>query len=103
MPLLGVDFIQNLQLPLGMLYLFIFSFSSLGNFGHFNFSRKSQNWFGFDSVWAPVAVPQGQTVESTWESPQGFLYICFSFHLISLTAYFGHMEFYFPIITSRYL
>lgn len=47
MPILGIGFYPDLRFSLGVLYLFIFFFSSLGAFGHFNFSGKSHIWSGF--------------------------------------------------------
>lgn len=60
MPILGIDFYPDLHLLLGVLYLFIFSFFSSGNFGYFNFSGKSHIWSGFGNMWAPAADPWGQ-------------------------------------------
>ena len=87
MPILGVDFYPYIHFALGVLYFF-FTFSlSLGSFGNFYSSRKSHILSGFENVWALAAIPQGQTIESILQTPKGFLYIYFSFHLISLATY----------------
>lgn len=101
MPIWGMDFYLYLHFPPGVLYFFIFSFSSLGSFGNFYSSRKSHIWSGFEDVWAPLAIPQGQTIESTHETSQGFLYTYFSSHLISLTTYLVTWNFISQLLLLR--